>query len=95
PALLYKVSVKDGSETPIRGVEISIPTARDLREIITSKELITKDMGLSSGAGGGFFSSGAKVPATLIASESVLVPELEAHKKKTSANPTKPVVDKP
>ncbi|MEP7234657.1 MAG: metallopeptidase TldD-related protein [Ignavibacteriota bacterium] len=95
PSLLYKVSVKDGSETPIRGVEISIPTTRDLREILTSKEIVTKNMGLSSGSGGGFFSSGAKVPATLIASEMILVPELEVHKKKTSANPTKPVVEKP
>jgi hypothetical protein len=95
PALVYKVSTKDGSETLIRGIEISLPTARDLREIITSKEIVTQDMGLAAGSGGGFFSFGGKVPATLIAPESILVPELEVHKKKTSANPTQPVVDKP
>ncbi len=95
PALVYKVSTKDGSETLIRGIEISLPTARDLREIITSKEIVTQDMGLASGSVGGFFSFGSKVPATLIAPESVLVPELEVRKKKTSANPTQPVVEKP
>ena len=95
PSLLYQVSVKDGSEKLIRGVEISFPTPRDLREIITSKEIVIKDMGLAAGSGGSFFSFGGKVPATLIAPEYVLVPELEARKKKTSANPTKPVVDKP
>jgi hypothetical protein len=95
PVLVYKVSTKDGSETLMRGIEISFPTPRDLRELITSKDIITKDMGLSGGGGGGFFSFSSKVPATLIASEQVLVPELEVRKKKTSANPTKPVVDKP
>lgn len=95
PALLYKVSTKDRKETLIRGIEISFPTARDLREIITSKEQAIKDMGLAAGSGGSFFSFGGKVPATLIGPESILVPELEAHKKKTSANPTKPVVEKP
>jgi predicted Zn-dependent protease len=95
PALVYQISTKDGSETLVRGLEISLPTARDLREIITSKEVVAQDMGLNSGAGGGFFSFGSKIPATLIGPQSVLVPELEAHKKKTSANPTQPVVEKP
>jgi hypothetical protein len=52
-------------------------------------------MGLAAGAGGSFFSSSSKVPATLIGPIAVLIPELEARKKKTNANPTKPVVDKP
>jgi hypothetical protein len=95
PALIYKVSTKDGSETLIRGTEVSLPTARDLRELITSKEVSTKDMGLAAGSGGGFFSFASKVPATLIAPNEILVPELEVRKKKTSANPIKPVVDKP
>ncbi|MDP4229130.1 MAG: metallopeptidase TldD-related protein [Bacteroidota bacterium] len=95
PALVYQVSTKDGTEKLVRGTEISFPTARDLREIITSKETVTKDMGLAAGSGGSFFSFGGKVPATLIGPESVMVPELEVRKKKTSANPTKPVVEKP
>jgi hypothetical protein len=95
PVLIYKVSTKDGSETLVRGAEVSFPTARDLREIITSKDVVTKNMGLASGSGGGFFSSSSKVPATLIASDKILVPELEVRKKKTSANPIKPVVEKP
>jgi hypothetical protein len=95
PVLIYKVSTKDGSETLVRGAEVSFPTARDLREIITSKDIVTKNIGLASGSGGGFFSSSSKAPATLIASDKILVPELEVHKKKTSANPIQPVVAKP
>ncbi len=94
PSLVYKVA-SDGTETLMRGVEISIPTPRDLREIITGRETVAKNMGLAAGAGGGFFSFSSQVPGTLIASERILVPELEVRKKKTSANPTKPVVDKP
>ena len=95
PALVYKISTKDGKESLVRGLEISFPTARDLRELITSKEVTTKDMGLAAGSNGSFFAFSSKVPATLIGPESILVPELEARKKKTSANPTKPVVDRP
>jgi hypothetical protein len=94
PALVYKISA-NGTETLMRGVEVSLPTPRDLREIITARETVAKNMGLAAGAGGGFFSFSSQVPGTLIASEKILVPELEVRKKKTSANPTKPVVDKP
>ncbi|MEI8135055.1 MAG: metallopeptidase TldD-related protein [bacterium] len=95
PVLIYKVSIKDGKETLIRGAEVSLPTSRDLREIITCRDVVTKDMGLAAGSGSGFSVYSSKAPATLKASEKILVPELEVRKKKTSANPIKPVVEKP
>ncbi len=95
PALVYRINGKTGNEELIRGIEISFPTARDLRELITSKERTTIDVGLPGAGGGGFFSFGAKVPATLIGPDKVLIPELEARKKKTSAYPTTPVVMRP
>jgi predicted Zn-dependent protease len=96
PALVYKVDIATGKEELVRGLEISFPTPRDLRELITSKETATLNTNLPSGGQGGFFSfGGAKVPATLIGPTSILVPELEARKKKTNANPTRPVVSRP
>lgn len=95
PSLVYKVSVKDGSEELIRGVELSFPTPRDLREIITSKERSTVDINLPGGGNAGLFGFGGKVAATIIGPERIMFPELEARKKKTSAYPTRPVVARP
>jgi hypothetical protein len=93
PALVYKVYA-DGHEELVRGVEIGLPSIRDLREMITSKETATNDM-LIAGGSAGLFSFGAKVPATLIGPTAVLAPELEVQKKKPEAYPTLPVVSRP
>jgi hypothetical protein len=95
PTLIYKVDMKTGNEQLMRGLEVTFPTSRDIRELITSKEVSTTNMGLSGGGQGGFFSFGSKVPGTLIGPNTILVPELEVRKKKTSAYPTKPVVERP
>lgn len=95
PSIVYKVSTKDGSEQLIRGVEISFPTPRDLREVITSKERSTVDMNLPGGGNAGLFGFGGKVASTLIGPDRIMFPELEARKKKTSAYPTRPVVARP
>lgn len=95
PTLVYKVNLKTGREELVRGLEITFPTSRDIRELISSKETSITNMGLSGGGQGGFFSFGSKVPGTLIGPDVILIPELEVRKKKTSAYPTKPVVDRP
>jgi predicted Zn-dependent protease len=95
PSLVYKVDIRSGKREPIRGIEMSLPTARDLRELTTSKETSIINTGLNGGGQGGFFSAGAKVPGTLIGPKAVLVTELEVRKKKTSAYPIKPVVSRP
>ncbi len=93
PALIYKVYA-DGHEQLVRGAEIGLPSIRDLREIIASKESVTRNMLISAGSGG-LFSFSSKVPATLIAPEDILSPELEVQKKKAEAYPSLPVVSRP
>ena len=93
PALMYKV-YKDGREELVRGGEIGLPSIRDLREMISSKETVTRNM-LISGGSGGLFSFSSKVPATLIGPVDILSPELEVQKKKGEAYPTLPVVSRP
>ncbi len=93
PALMYKV-YKDGHEELVRGGEIGLPSIRDLREMISSKETVTRNM-LISGGSGGLFSFSSKVPATLIGPVDILAPELEVQKKKGEAYPTLPVVSRP
>lgn len=93
PALIYKVYA-DGTEQLLRGAEIGLPSIRDLREIISSKESSTRNMLISAGSGG-LFSFSSKVPATLIAPEDVLSPELEVQAKKPEAYPALPVVARP
>lgn len=95
PSLIYKVDLKTGNEQLMRGLEVTFPTSRDIRELISSKETSITNMGLSGGGQGGFFSFGSKVPGTLIGPNTIMVPELEVRKKKTSAYPTKPVVERP
>ncbi|HEY3876111.1 MAG TPA: metallopeptidase TldD-related protein [Candidatus Kapabacteria bacterium] len=93
PALIYKV-YPDGREQLLRGAEIGLPSIRDLREIISSKESVTRNMLVSAGSGG-LFSFSSKVPATLIAPEDILSPELEVQAKKPEAYPALPVVARP
>src|SRR5579883_374311 len=93
PALIYKVYA-DGHEELVRGAEIGLPSIRDLREMISSKETVTRDMLISSGSGG-LFAFASKVAATLIGPEDILSPELEVQKKKAEAYPTLPVVARP
>ena len=93
PALVYKV-YSDGHEELVRGAEIGLPTIRDLREMIVSKETVTRNM-LIAGGSGGLFSFGSMVPATLIGPQDILTPEMEVQKKKGEAYPTLPVVARP
>jgi hypothetical protein len=93
PALLYKV-YRDGREELVRDAEIGLPSIRDLREMISSKETETRNTLISGGAAG-LFSFSSKVPASYIGPHAVLCPELEVQKKKTSAYPTQPVVARP
>ncbi len=93
PALIYKVYA-DGHEELVRGAEIGLPSIRDLREMIASKETVTRNMLISAGSGG-LFSFSSKVPGTLIAPEDILAPELEVQKKKGEAYPSLPVVGRP
>jgi hypothetical protein len=93
PGLVYKV-YGDGREELVRGAEIGLPTIRDLREMIVSKETVTRNM-LIAGGSGGLFSFGSSVPATLIAPQDILTPEMEVQKKKSEAYPTLPVVARP
>jgi hypothetical protein len=93
PALIYKVYA-DGHEELVRGAEIGLPSIRDLREMIASKESVTRNMLISAGSGG-LFSFSSKVPGTLIAPEDILAPELEVQKKKGEAYPSLPVVARP
>ncbi len=93
PALIYKVYA-DGREELLRGAEIGLPSIRDLREILSSKENVTHNMLISAGSGG-LFSFSSKVPATLIGPEDILSPELEVQPKKPEAYPSLPVVARP
>ena len=93
PTLIYKV-YRDGHEELLRGAEIGLPSIRDFREMIASRETVTRNM-LIAGGSGGLFSFGAKVAATLIGPEDILSPELEVQKKKGEAYPTLPVVARP
>lgn len=93
PALAYKV-YKDGSEELIRGVEITLPTARDWREIVTSKEIVTENVLVPSPSAGPF-NFNARIASSYIGPRAVMCPELEVHKKKIGANPTQPVVARP
>ena len=52
--LIYKVDLKTGSEQLMRGLEVTFPTSRDIRELISSKETSITNMGLSGGGQGGF-----------------------------------------
>ncbi len=93
PALIYKV-YKDGREELIRGAEITLPTARDWREIVTSKDVVTENV-LVPSPNAGPFNFNARIASTYIGPRAVMCPELEVHKKKTGANPTQPVVARP
>ncbi len=93
PILIYKL-LPDGTEQLVRGAEIGLPSIRDLREIVSSKEMITRNMLISAGSGG-LFSFSPKVAATLIAPADILSPELEVQRKKGEAYPAPPVVARP
>jgi hypothetical protein len=93
PALIYKV-YKDGREELVRGAEITLPTARDWREIVTSKDVVTENV-LVPSPNAGPFNFNARIASTYIGPKAVMCPELEVHKKKTGANPTQPVVSRP
>ena len=93
PLLIYKVFA-DGHEQLIRGAEIGLPSIRDLREMISSKERVTQNMLISAGSGG-LFSFSPSVPATLIGPRYVLAPALDVQKKQPEAYPTPPVVERP
>jgi TldD protein len=93
PALMYKI-YKDGREELIRGAEINLPTARDWREIMTSKETVTENV-LVPSPNAGPFNFNARIASSYIGPRAVMCPELEVHKKKTGANPTQPVVARP
>lgn len=93
PALLYKV-YKDGREELIRGAEINLPTARDWREILTSKETVTENV-LVPSANAGPFNFNARIASSYIGPRAVMCPELEVHQKKSGANPIQPVVERP
>jgi TldD protein len=92
PELMYKV-YPDGHEELVRGGEIALPSTRDLREIITSSDV--EAYNLFAPVSGGLFSFASKVPATIIAAQRILCPELEVQRRKQSANPTAPVVSRP
>lgn len=94
PTLLYRVDLKTGKEELVRGAEITLPTARDWREVMTSKEAAAVNVLLPSSSAG-MFNFGARIAASYIGPASYLCPELEVHKKKTGANPTQPVVARP
>lgn len=94
PTLAYKV-YPNGKEELVRGVEIGFPTIRDLKELKFSSERSIRNVQMPAGAGGGLFGFASKVPATLVAPDAVLVPELEVHKSKSQAFPIRPLVDKP
>lgn len=93
PTLIYKV-YSDGHEELVRGAEIGIPTIRDLREMIASKETVTRNMLISAGSGG-LFSFSPSVPGTIIGPRDILSPELDVQQKKAEAYPTLPVVARP
>jgi len=93
PALIYKV-YRDGHEELVRGAEIGIPSIRDLREMIASKESVTRNMLISAGSGG-LFSFSPSVPGTIIGPKDILSPELDVQKKQAEAYPTLPVVARP
>jgi hypothetical protein len=78
----------------VRGAEIGIPTIRDLREMIASKETVTRNMLISAGSGG-LFSFSPSVPGTLIGPCDILSPELDVQQKKAEAYPSLPVVARP
>jgi TldD protein len=94
PALIYKVDLKTGKEQLVRGAEINLPTTRDWREIMVSKESVTENV-LMPAANAGPFNFTARIASSYIGPRAVLCPELEVHKKKTGANPTQPVVARP
>lgn len=94
PTLMYKVYLKDGREELVRGAEINLPTTRDWREIMVSKESVTENV-LVPASNAGPFNFTARVASSYIGPKAVLCPELEVHKKKTGANPTQPVVARP
>ncbi len=93
PTLIYKV-YGDGHEELVRGAEIGIPSIRDLREMIASKETVTCNMLISAGSGG-LFSYSPSVPGTIIGPRDILSPELDVQKKQSEAYPTPPVVARP
>lgn len=93
PTLIYKV-YSDGHEELVRGAEIGIPSIRDLREMIASKETVTRNMLISAGSGG-LFSYSPSVPGTIIGPKDILSPELDVQKKQAEAYPTPPVVARP
>ena len=94
PALVYKV-YPDGKEELVRGIEINFPAIRDLKELQFSKETSIRNVQLAAGGGNGLFGFASKVGGTLIAPNTLLVPELEVRKKQSQAFPIKPIVDKP
>jgi TldD protein len=73
PVVAWKVSVKDGSETPIRGVEFAPLEVRALRRILAAgtQPAVFNHLGLEW--------SGAGVPVTVVA-PSVLLEEMELSK---------------
>ncbi|HET9135259.1 MAG TPA: metallopeptidase TldD-related protein, partial [Candidatus Kapabacteria bacterium] len=94
PALVYKIYA-DGHEELLRGIEINFPTTRDLKELQFSKEKSIRNLQIAAGGTTSLFGISSKVPATLIAPDKILVPELEARKKQSQAYPIKPIVEKP
>ncbi len=93
PTLIYKVYA-DGHEELVRGAEIGLPSIRDLREMISSRERVTRNMLISAGSGG-LFAYSPSVPATLIGPKDILAPALDVQMMEPEAYPTPPMVARP
>ncbi len=85
PVIAYKVSVKDGSETPLGPSEWSGVTFRALRDIMLASD---KDQVYNYYQAGPFYYNRGLVPASIAAPEALLVQEMEL--KPTDAKPDRP-----
>ncbi len=85
PVIAYKVSVKDGSETPLGPSEWSGVTFRALRDITLASD---KDQVYNYYQAGPFYYNRGLVPASIAAPEALLVQEMEL--KPTEAKPDRP-----
>ena len=85
PILIYRVSVVDGSEEPVRSVKLGSVSISTLRRIVGTAERQNVYNTLTA----------SSIPSTFIVPQALLLEEFEVKKEKRDYTPKSPVVISP
>ena len=98
PAYIYRISVKDGSETLIRTASFSGITIDSFKEVLAvsdKKQALNLPIKSKSGIGGLLSQGGVGVVASFIVPNGVLLPAIEVQKNASVSLQKKPVTPNP